>query len=496
MKATHKIACLCAVFSVMALPACTSDSADAQTQRAPGVSARDKAIGAEQHPLILAEFGGAYSGPGTAMVQRVGREMAVQSGISANGSDCTVTLLNSTVVNAFALPGCYVYVTRGLLAIMNDEAELASVLGHEIGHVAARHAQKRQTTSLLTGIFAALGSIATGSETIGRLLGTGAQLYTLRYSRSQEYQADDLGIRYMRAAGYDPMASSEILASLETQSQLESRMRGQTEAAQVPSWARTHPLTEKRVARAREQARAAIGTTQGLKRDRATYFSAVNGLLYDDDPAQGFVEGNRFMHPQLRLAFSTPRGYAITNGTRAVTITGPNGFQAQFTGRPIQSGEGLDSYISRVFQALLENNTQGAQFSDVRNNSVNGLTSANAIARVPTQSGSVDVDVVAYRFAPTTAYHFTFISPSGQNASATVSSIAGSMRRLSESEAAALRPRVIEVVTAGPGDTAASLAKRMAYSEFQLERLRTINDFGPNDQIRPGQQVKIVVYKR
>ena len=496
MTATRKIAFLCAAFSAIALPACTSDSADAQTQRSTGVSARDKAIGAEQHPLILAEFGGAYTGPGTAMVQRVGREMAVQSGISANGSDCTVTLLNSTVVNAFALPGCYVYVTRGLLAIMNDEAELASVLGHEIGHVAARHAQKRQNTSLITGIVAALGGIATGSDAVARLLGTGAQLYTLRYSRSQEYQADDLGIRYMRAAGYDPMASSEILASLETESQLENRLHGQTEAAQVPSWARTHPLTEKRVARAREQARVAIGSAQGLKRDRAAFFSAINGLMYDDDPEQGFVEGNRFLHPQLRLAFSTPKGYAITNGTTAVSINGPNGFQAQFTGRPIQSGEGLDNYISRVFQSLLENNTQGAQFSDVRNNSVNGLTSANAIARVPTQNGSVDVDVVAYRFAPTTAYHFTFITPSGQDVNGIVSQIAGSMRRLSDSEAAALHPRVIQVVTAGPNDTAASLAKRMAYSDYQLERLRTINDLGAGDQIRAGQQVKIVVYKR
>ena len=164
------------------------------------------------NPKLIAEFGGAYTGPQAAFVERVGRRVAVRSGLSNAGADFTVTTLDSPVENAFAIPGGYIYITRQLLALMNSEAELASVLGHEVGHVAARHAASRNTRSTIASILAAGVGALTGSDLAGRAVGTGAQLYTLKYGREQEYQADALGVRYMAAAGYDPYAAAEILA--------------------------------------------------------------------------------------------------------------------------------------------------------------------------------------------------------------------------------------------------------------------------------------------
>ena len=182
------------------------------------ISAQDKASGAKQHPELLKEFGGAYAGPQARYVESVGRRIAVQSGLSNAQSDFTVTLLNSPVNNAFAIPGGYVYVTRQLMALMNDEAELAGVLGHEVGHVAARHGQRRQQAAQRNAIGGALLGVLTGAllgdsgfaGLIQKGIGTGSQLLTLRFSRTQEYEADDLGIRYLASGGYDPRALSIV----------------------------------------------------------------------------------------------------------------------------------------------------------------------------------------------------------------------------------------------------------------------------------------------
>ncbi|MBQ0770604.1 MAG: M48 family metalloprotease, partial [Sphingomonadales bacterium] len=203
---------------VIALVACTGSGADAgavnsagsQSGEARSISAAEKRQGAEAHPQLLEEFGGAYTGPQVGYVVGVGQNIAVQSGLGNARSDFTVTLLNSPANNAFAIPGGYVYLTRQLMALMNDEAEMAGVLGHEVGHVAARHSEKRQKAATRNNILGILGQIGSqvllGDSSLGRIgqeiFGTGSQLLTLKYSRKQEYEADDLGIRYLASAGY------------------------------------------------------------------------------------------------------------------------------------------------------------------------------------------------------------------------------------------------------------------------------------------------------
>ena len=227
-----------------------------------GISPTDKQQGAKAHPELLAEFGGAMSGPQASYVEQVGKTIAVQSGLSNARDDFTVTLLNSSVNNAFAIPGGYVYVTRQLTSLMNNEAELAAVLGHEVGHVAARHANKRQKAATRNSVIGVLGTILSGvllgDSSLGRLgqqvFSQGSQLLTLQYSRAQEIESDNLGISYLAKAKYDPRAMSTVLESLARQNVLEAQLRGTNN--QVPEWASTHPDPASRVRDARNRAGA------------------------------------------------------------------------------------------------------------------------------------------------------------------------------------------------------------------------------------------------
>jgi predicted Zn-dependent protease len=466
----------------------------AQSSAPQSISAADKATGAKAHPELLAEFGGLYAGSQADYVRRVGQKISVQSGLSNAQSDFTVSLLNSPVNNAFAIPGGYVYVTRQLLGLMNDEAELASVLGHETGHVAARHSQKRQSAATQNGLLGVLGQIGVGvllgsNSQIGQLLSkgiaTGTQALTLKFSRGQEYEADDLGVSYLAKAGYDPMASSTMLASLAAQSALDARSRGQ-EGRSTPTWASTHPDPASRVTRAAQRA-GTTGVTKGV-RNRDAFLDALNGAMYDDDPKQGVVDGQVFRHPDLRLMFTVPNGFAMSNGAQAVTISGSGG-QAQFTGAAYNGD--LRAYVGAAFQALAGQGTINA--GEVQRTQVNGIDAAYATAQANTQSGQVDVTVFAYAFDASHAYHFVIIAPTGQGVGP-FASLTQSVRRMTSAEAAAVKPRKIQVLTVKSGDTVDSLSSRMAYSSLKAERFLTLNALPAGAALRPGQRVKIIVY--
>lgn len=462
---------------------------------ATAITANERKQGSEAHPELMQEFGGAYAGPQAAYVTRIGQNIAVQSRLSNARSDFTVTLLNSPVNNAFAIPGGYVYVTRQLMALMNDEAELAGVLGHEVGHVAAQHSKKRQSAATRNQILGVLGAVLGGAigDNGGLLGGLGgllqnnamqvAQMATLGFSRGQELEADQLGVQYLRSAGYDPMALSTVLASLANQTSLEARLAG-GDARALPEWASTHPDPASRVRNA-ETLASRVGT--GGVRNADTFFASVDGVLYGDDPAQGVVEGNEFLHPDLRLKFAVPAGYGMQNGTTAVSVSG-NGGQAQFT-TGAYSGD-MNAYIAAAFKAVAGK----AQLSpgSIQRTTVNGIPAYYATARANTQSGQVDLTVFAYEFSKSSAFHFVALTKAGGGG--VFNSMYNSIRRLSSAEAAAIKPRRIDVVTVGRGDTVATLARRMAYSNYQAERFQVLNRLSATSRLTPGQKVKIVVY--
>lgn len=455
----------------------------------PSVTEEDRAQGAEQHPMILAEFGGEYAGPETDYVRNLGNKIASAAGLPGS---CTFTMVNTDVVNAFAVPGCYIYITRGLFALVNSEAELASVLGHEVGHIVAEHSERRQRRALFSGIGAALIGMVTGSERLARLAGGAAQLYTLRYSRNQEYESDDLGIRYLVEAGYDPFSATDMLDALDKNDRLMSSAAGMADATSIPAWARTHPLTADRIARANDKA-ADTGQTRGsLPEKEEAYLREVDGLLYGDDPAQGFVLGRRFAHPEMRISFEAPQGFGLINTPRAVLINGPDGVRGEFGGGRIDGG-GLEGYASAVLDGLLGHAQVPVQPGQAVRTEINGVPALIAPVTVQTEQGVVEVTVAAYAGPGGSAYHFIMLSPAGSPPQG-LAALFGSFQLLTPQDVQSLRPRIIEVVTARPGETNQSLAARMAYDDHKLERFLTLNDRDAGQPVRPGEQVKLVLF--
>jgi predicted Zn-dependent protease len=458
-------------------------------------SASEKSEGTKYHSEILKEFGGAMQSPQTAYVVRVGKNIALQSGLGNAESDFNVTLLNSSVNNAFAIPGGYVYITRQLVALCNSEAEMAGVLGHEVGHTAARHSKKRQRQATIANILGVggtiLGSVLGDSGGLLGAVGGGlkqysgalAQVFSLKYSRAQEEEADDYGILYLSRAGYDPTALSSMLNSLALQTSVEAQVAGMGDN-RVPEWASTHPDPAKRVVRAATKARSyAVSTV--TKAD--THLAAINGMLYGDDPSQGVVEGQDFLHPDIKMKFTAPAGFGMQNGTDAVSINGNGGkaifTQANFTGD-------RSAYVAAAFKAVSGEN-QTIPVTEIRKTTVNGVPAFYASTIVNTREGAREVTVFAYEWGGNIGYHFTTISNASANP---FDGMFNSMVRLSNAQATAIKPRKLRVVTVGKSDSVETLAKRMAYPSLQTERLLALNGLSANIRLVPGQKVKIVTY--
>ena len=454
---------------------------------------QDVAEAQRENSQLIEELGGAETGPRAAYVETVGRKVGAASGIANAGQVLHFTTLNSAVENAFSVPGGYVYITRQLMTLMGDESELAFALGHEVGHIAADHAHQREEVERELA-WRALPDIL-----LGQMIGGGygnqialrgvlaAKLQTLSFSREQEYEADTLGLRYMIAAGYDPAGAAELLGSLARETALQARVQGRTNR-RIPEWASTHPLSENRMQRALQEARQTGRLGQGL-RNRDLFLSELEGIYVDDDPAQGIIDGPVFTHPDLRIQFRVPTGYLMSNGTYAVTISGSGG-KAQFSGGTFKGS--LDEEILKVFEQLTQG---GAQLAVPRpkRTTINGLPAEYTTAHVNSDSGVVDVSVVAYQWDPQHVYHFAMLTPGGTGIGP-FAPMVKSLRKISREEAAAIRPRIIHVVTVGPGDTVESLADRMAYRDFKLDRFLTLNGLNANARLVPGQKVKIVIY--
>jgi predicted Zn-dependent protease len=473
----------------IAASACLLASCGAPDAPASGearVTDADRAYGAEQHPQLLAEFGGAYAGDEARYMADVGEKVAEAAGLARQ---CTFTLVNTNVVNAFAVPGCYIYITRGLLAVMGSEAELASVLGHEVGHVVARHSQRQQRRSL----WRRLGVIAvslTGSERLTGLAGRAAQYFTLRYSRTQEYDADDLGVRYLQRAGYDVHAAGDMLAALGRQEAFMSATSGRDAARSIPEWALSHPLTERRIERARATA-AATGLADDAQPEKAdAYLTAVDGLLYGDDPEQGFVLGRRFAHPVMGIAFEAPEGFSLTNSSRAIGLSGPGGVAGEFGGAAMPPG-GLRAYAEALASHVV--GQAAAQVDRAAETVINGVPAVIIKLRLPVRDDTIPLAIAAYAAGEGGAYHFIIASPPADASGAAVDALFRSFHRLSPAEAATLRARVIRTVRVEANDTKDALIRRMA-DAAPAALFTLLNDGSAGRALAPGERVKLVTY--
>lgn len=447
--------------------------------------AEEARVGRQQHPELVREFGGAYDDARvTNYVSGIGRLLAETSELP--NLRFTFTVLDTPTVNAFALPGGYVYITRGLLALANNEAELASVMAHEIGHVTARHAAQRYSRSVAAGLGLTVLGVLAGSPALTQAAGLGAQIYLQGYSRAQEFEADSLGISYLRRAGYDSGAMAGFLGSMRAQAALEARIAG-LPPGKVDEFSimATHPRTIDRVQQAAASA-VDIPVPNPIV-GRETYLRKIDGMVFGDDPEQGLVRGRVFAHPVLRFTFTVPPGFRLINARERVVARGPEEALIIFDGARQRTGRPLTHYLQNVW-------ARGVRLAEVERININGMDAATGAARVKAPRGAIDVRLVAIRYDAERIYRFAFLIPPrlSRGLSLELRRTTYSFRRLSAAEAAGLKPLRIRVVRVGAGESVASLAARMPYPDHRRLRFEVLNGLAPGERLRPGAFVKIV----
>jgi len=468
------------------LTGCTTNPATGEQSFTAFLSpAEERRVGAEQHPQLVKAFGGEYQ---DADLKRYldGLGALLQSTSEMPKPPFTFTLLDSPVVNAFALPGGYVYVSRGLMALANDEAELAGVVAHEIGHVTARHSAQRMSRGVLTNLGVAILGAAVGEPLLSDAAQLASGAYVQSYSRDQEFEADQLGVRYLTRGGFDPEAMSTFLATLGAEHQLALKIAGKEGRDPAGGLFSSHPRTATRVEKAAASARTAAG--DGLVRDANIYLNQIDGMIYGDSPRQGYVRGREFDHATLHFRFTAPPGFRLYNREEAVIGSHRGGAMLRVDSRLLHDTTmQTQNYLTKVWD-------KGFRLYDVETIEINGMEAATGAGRISGKNGQRDVRVIAIRFAPDQVYRLLFLTPPDQTArfEEEFRRTTYSFRRLSVSEAAALKPLRVRVITVRKGDTQESLARRMLLEDYPLERFRVLNGLRASDALAPGRRVKIV----
>ena len=434
-------------------------------------------MGAREHPRIVASYGGEYRDAKTEKL--VARIAGALTAVSENPTQSfRITILNSPAINAFALPGGYLYVTRGLLALANDASEVAAVLAHEMGHVTANHGIERQRREEAEVIASRVVAEVLSSDLAGKQALARGKLRLAAFSRQQELQADAIGIRMLGEAGYDPYASPRFLESMAAYARFSSTDPDNDQSLDFLS---SHPNSEQREELARQHARnfGPEGTVGDRGRD---YFLAgIDGLLYGDSPQEGYVRGQTFLHGSLGIRFDVPPDFKIDNKLEAVLATGPGEIAIRFDGVPAGDNDNLPNYLTSGWVAGLQPDT-------VKETTVNGLPAATARA----SAERWDFDVTVVRVGDK-IFRFLTAVPKGSDALETTAQVLrDSFRKMTPTEIASLKPLRVRVVTVSPEDTVASLAARMMGTDRKLDLFKLINALPLGATLTPGQKVKII----
>lgn len=488
-------AVLAAIFLGGGLGGCAVNPATGERVFTGGVTgAQEKAAGRKAHPQILGELGPRFEDEELQnYVNSVGQLLARTT--ERRDLEYTFTVVDSDTVNAFAVPGGYIYITRGLLALFSDEAELAGVLGHELGHITALHYARGQGQAVLAqiGVLAAdilarqAGAGAAVRNVLSDLGGTAAFAYLRSHSRENEYESDDLGIRYIARAGYDTRGVARMLGKIRAHARLTARLAGRPpDEIDRFDYTSTHPAPAARVRRALEN--AARNPVRDPMVAREIYLRKIDGLFYGGSPEQGFVRGREFIHPRLRFRFSVPETFTLHNTPKVVVASGSGGAQISLR----LHGRGR----TRSAAGFLRGRWAGKlSLGRIEEFSVNGRPAAAARAVARSARGAVDVRILVVGSDENRVYETVFVFPrgSGSRLDAAYREVTASLRELTESEAATYRPRRIEAIEARPGDTQEGLARRMAVEKRPLEHFRMLNGLEPEDRIVPGRLLKLVV---
>jgi len=428
-----------------------------------------------EHARLVAAFGGEYRAPQT---QRLLSEIAGRLVPATERPDeaYQITILNSPVVNAFALPTGRLYVTRGLLALANDTSEIAAVLSHEIAHVTLRHALARSELELRSALVSRVVADVLKDPVAGALVRDQSRVTIASFSRAQELEADQAGVKTLAKAGFDPYGAARFLHSLSRAGSSPEKSRSS------PDMLSTHPSTTERIALTLQSARR-IGAPGLGEGDRARYLAAIDGMAYGDDPADGVVRGRRFVHARLGVAFEAPEGFSLENTAQAVLgSTNDGSRRLLFDAVESPDGQSLEEVLRGTWSDSIETGS-------IEATNVNGLPAAIAISR----GAEWTFRLAAIRIGATT-YRLIFASRSpGADLERYFRQTLASVRQVPSDEARTVQPLRIQVVQATPGETVESLAGRMAVPDRQVERFLALNGLDRADALRPGERYKIIV---
>jgi len=444
--------------------------------------AQEISIGQESDPQIKQEMG-VYNDPELQRyVTDIGQRMAKIS--ERPTLPWRFTIVDVPAVNAFAVPGGFIYITRGILPFLDSEAELAGVIGHEIGHVTARHSAQ-QYTRQITGQagLVALGIFVPGARPFGDLAGQALGVLFLKYGRGDELQADELGARYESTTGWDPAAIPEFLTTLGRLDEAAGDRRG------VPNWLSTHPDPLSRVKDIQPTVEKLKAGRSNFSTNREPFIQRIDGVLYGDNPEQGIARGSTFLHPVMRFRIDFPTGWEIANSPQQVVAKAP-GADVFMVLQLVEKPEG------RNIQEISVNSMSSAGFRTVdgARTTINGLDAFLGVYQGQIEGlGSVTMRAAHIAYDGKVYVVGGLASAQAfQQADSAVTASIRTFRSLSPAEAENIRPNRVDLYVVRAGDTWASIAERSG-GVISPATLAVMNKANPGSVPQPGSRIKIVV---
>lgn len=432
-----------------------------------------------QHKELVEQFGGEYDAPAAERyLNAILAKLADASGTPGQAA-YRVTILNTPVVNAFALPSGNLYITRGLLALAGDASEAAAVMAHEIAHVTLRHSALRAEREREAAVISQAAAVIQNRQK-GEEVRSSQRLSVASFSRQQELDADAAGVKVIARAGFDAYGASRFLTALGRSSDLRAALYGKKKSLDFDIMS-THPSTPERVAKAVAAAREIGAPGMGVS-DRAGYLEAINGVAFGDDPLEGYVRGRKFIHPRLRFTFTAPEEFLLENSSEAVFgVREVDNEALRLDSVRSPSYDSLEAYVASGW-------VDGLLASSVRRLDINGLPAVTAIAR----AGEWNFRLAVIQSGDL-VYRMIFAARQlTDDAERRFMESIKSFRRLSPDEASEAHALKLAIVAAAPGDTIETMAARMVVPNRPTEYFLLLNGLSPSDPLAPGEHYKIV----
>jgi predicted Zn-dependent protease len=469
------------ILTLILLTACARNPVTGQRQFVLISESQEIAMGMQAHSEAEGEYGFVDLPALQNYVRQNGAKLAAVS--HRPNLDWHYTVVDGPVINAFAIPGGYVYFTRGILAYLNTEAELAGVMGHEIGHITARHSVSQISKSQLAQVgVGAAGILSPTFGRLGNLADTALGVWFLKFGRDDERQADQLGVEYAARAGFDPREVSNFFEVL--------RRLSESDRETMPSWLSTHPDPGERVTATRAAAQEWITklnlTPDRMAVNRDSYLRSIDGMVFGINPREGFVEEGRFYHPDLQFQITFPKGWQVENTRSAVYALDPQeGAQMQLRIAPVPAGTTAEAYMRQ----LSANGTTPQSGGPA---TINGNRAYIALYALNGTNGQALPGIAGFIEYRNQLYEILGVMANLNRYQNAIESAIRSFDRLTNSRILAMQPDRVSIYTARQGDSLDSLANRYGNPRVTADNLAVLNRIAASQPIAPGRLIKVV----